>query len=321
MKHDESIPWNESDQSSDPKRLADDLLVDAMLQGRYQDTPKTTAERVERACHALEGSPRLIPFRWKAGLSTAAAAVIILALVLTLSSPQSVRADLGPILEAFDEGDKTYRIDIITDANESRPPRRFERLRTGHRPPFRPPRRGMTARRLDDATLSIRGRSYILICRAPRGGQITKGFDGTESWLITPWGGSRRSDDPNLLRTEIPDHISSLLFLNLRDTLQQIEEHYILSGSSAGTLADGQTPTEYYLAERIARRGGMPRRIELWVDPITHELQQITCTSVAFRSPRETRYTLQITLVDTTPLPEDWFTQQAHLKVSTHRRN
>ena len=99
----------------------------------------------------------------------------------------------------------------------------------------------MTARRLDGASLYVRGRSYVLVCQTRRGGRITKGYDGTESWVVYPWGASAASEDPNLVKTEIPDHVSALLFLDLRDTLHQIEKDYELSGPSTGTLEDGQT--------------------------------------------------------------------------------
>jgi len=301
---------------SDAERVADERLLDALLTGRHEDTPESTAQRVERVCHALETAPRVISLRWKAGLSTAAAAVVVLGLLLTLSAPQSVQADLAPILTAFDKGDKTYQITIAADTNEPAPRRGFGRRRFGRRLAFKPPRRGMMTRRLDNATLQIRGRRYVLTCRTGRGGEVLKGFDGQESWLVCPWGASARGDDHSLLEQEIPDHISSLLFLDLRDMLHQIEAQYALSGPSAGTLDDGQTPTQYYRAERIGRRDRMPRRIEFWVDPLTHELQQIVCTGVHFRGPGRQRYTLRITLVSTEPLPEEWFTQQAHIRPS-----
>ena len=178
----------------------------------------------------------------------------------------------------------------------------------------------MTARRLDDASLYVRGRSYVLACRTRRGGQIVKGYDGEESWVVYPWGASAASEDPNLVKTEIPDHVSALLFLDLRDTLHQIEKEYELSGPSTGTLEDAETPTKYYVAERISRRGKTPVQIEMWVDPVTHELQQVVCTGVHFYGPRTARYTLQISLVDTRPLPEDWFTREAHHKGVAGRR-
>lgn len=315
MRHeDESSPRDTPDQQSDSECIADELLVDALLKGRYRDTPETTAQRIAKARNALEGGPRIVSWRWQAGLSTVAAAVIILGLILTLYSPQTVQADLAPILAAFDKGDKTYHIDIAADPNESPQRRGYRRRRSERSPAFKSPRRALTARRLDDATLYVRGLSYVLTCRTGHGGKVTKGFDGKESWLVYPWGASTRSDDGSLLQKEISDHISSLLFLDLRDMLHEIEENYMLAVPSAGTVEDGQTRMEYYLAERVSRRDRIPHRIELWVDPVTHELHEILCTGVRFHGPRTPRYTLQITLVDTKSLPEDWFTQQAHTR-------
>ena len=59
----------------------------------------------------------MISWHWKAGLSTAAAAIVILGLILVLSAPLDVQADLAPILAAFDIGDKTYQIDISRDTH------------------------------------------------------------------------------------------------------------------------------------------------------------------------------------------------------------
>ncbi len=310
----EFSPRETPDPALDPEPIADELLVDALLKGRYRDTPETTARRIAQAGRALEAAPRRIRLRWKAGFSTAAAAVIVLGLILTLYPPQSVQADLAPILGAFDEGDKTYQIDIAADSNEPAPRRGYGRQRLRRRLAFKSPRQGMAARRLDGAILYVRGRCYVLTCRTGRGGKITKGFDGKESWLVCPWGASSRGDDHSLLQQDIPDHISSLLFLDLRDMLHQIEQDYILSGPSTGTVAGGQTSMEYYVAERTRRRDRLPRRIELWVDPVTHELQQVVCTGVRFRGPRMPRYILRITPIDTKPLPEDWFTQKAHTR-------
>ncbi|MCG8700059.1 MAG: hypothetical protein MI922_18530, partial [Bacteroidales bacterium] len=69
----------------------------------------------------------------------------------------------------------------------------------------------------------------------------------------------------------------------------------------------------YYIAERISRRGKQPQRIELWFDNLSHQIQEVICSGFAFHSPRATRYTLHIKLTDTTVLPENWFQQAAHM--------
>lgn len=305
---------NGHDPKIDAEHLADDRLVDAMLKGHYRDTPKATAQRITRACRALEISPRLVAWHWKAGLSTAAAAIVVLGLTLMLISPQNVQADLTPVLAAFDRGDRTYSIDISVESNKPVHRRGFGNRRFERRPPFRSPRRGMSALRLDGASLYTRGRHYLLTCGGPRGGSIHKGFDGHESWLVMPWGKSIRGQDHSLLQTEIPDHISSLLFLDLRDTLHKIQKNYTLSGPSLGTLENGFSEMEYYIAELNDRQSKKPRLIELWFDVASDQLEQILCTGVSMRNPKASRYNLQINLVDTEPLPGDWFTQAAHIQ-------
>jgi len=310
--HEKSPQPNGHDPQIDAEHLVDDRLIDAMLKGHYQDTPEATAQRVTRVCRALEVSPRHVKWHWKASLSTAAAAIVILGLTLVLMSPQNVQADLAPVLAAFDRGDKTYSIDIGTDTDQPVRRRGFGPRRFGRRPPFRSPRRGMSAQRLDGASLYTRGHNYLLTWHSPRGGSISKGFDGQDRWLVTPWGKSRRGQNHSLLQTEIPDHISSLLFLDLRDTLHQIQKNYTLSGPLLGTLEDGFSEMEYYIAELDDHQNKRPRRIELWFDIASNQLHQILCTGVPTHHPKGSRTNLQINLVNTEPLPENWFTQAAH---------
>jgi hypothetical protein len=301
-------------QGHDPQGLAEDMLVDAMLRGHYQDTPEVKAQRVTRAYQALEASPRLIPWHWKAGLSTAAAAIVVLGLILVLSVPQEVQADLAPVLAAFDIGDKTYQIDIGRDNRQPDRPLDMKRRRPGRRPPFRPPRRSMKARLLDGASLYTRGRRYVLTCRGPRGGKIVKGFDGQESWLVTPWGQSKRGQDHSLLQEDLPEHISSLLFLDLRAMLHKIKEEYTLSGPARGTAEDAPLQLEYYIAQRSDPPDRVPECIELWVNTQTNQLYQIRCSGVRFHSQHKSPCTLEIRLLNTDPLPQNWFRQEAHAR-------
>jgi len=370
----------------DADGLAEELLVDAMLRGYYQDTPEANVQRVTRAYQALQArslsenpiwlraacfatgrrpapstiysdiacfavlashttaaalihqyvkqfkktarsraddgilrqtpGPRVIPWHWKAGLSSAAAAIIVLGLMLVLSAPQQVQANLAPVLAAFDIGDQTYQIDVGRDSEQPDPRLEFGRRRRGHRPPFRPPGRSMKARLLDGASLYTRGRNYVLTCRGPRGGKIVKGFDGQESWLVTPWGRSKRGQDHSLLQEDLPEHISSLLFLDLRTTLHKIQEKYTLSGPARGTAEDAPLQLDYYIARRIDPQGRIPKRIELWVDTQSNQLYQILFSGVRFHSRYKSPYTLEIRLVNTDPLPTDWFRQQAHARTA-----
>ncbi|MCG8700061.1 MAG: hypothetical protein MI922_18540, partial [Bacteroidales bacterium] len=183
-----------TDQSAqqETEALVDQLLLDALLQGRYQDTPETTLMHVERAWQRHLAFQRIRLWRWGAGFISAAAAVLVLGLMMILSSPQNVQANLDPILAAFDQGDKTYRIEISSDSNHPTHKPHFGRRRFGHGPRFRSPRHGMKARILDGASLYTRGHNYVLTCRGPRGTTLTKGFDGKEKWFITPSGQSLR---------------------------------------------------------------------------------------------------------------------------------
>jgi hypothetical protein len=292
--------------------VADDLLVDALLTGHFQDTEQTTSRRVEEACRVFERPPHRLWQHWRAGLSTAAAAVIVVGLVLTFGAPQDVQADLTEILDAFDAGDKTYQIEISKDSYQPlRPGPRRNRGRVRRGQPFRVPRPKPTPRHLDGALLYTRGHQYVLVCNTPAGVKVTKGYDGQQSWLIGPGGRSRTGSDPNLLQRDIPEDIASLLFLDLRETLHQVGENYNVSEPTEWTLQDTQVRLLCYVAERTSRKGRLPRRIELWVDAETNQLDHFICTGMVFRNP-SARYTLRIDLVSTEPLPADWFTQDAH---------
>ena len=100
--------------------------------------------------------------------------------------------------------------------------------------------------------------------------------------------------------------------VDLRDILHQIRKDYAVSRPCRSLTQDGATPVMYLVADRIAPRTKLPRRIELWVETETGQLHDILCTGVRFHRSAP-RYTLRITLVDVAPLSFDWFTPQAHI--------
>lgn len=281
--------------------IADELLVDAMLKGHYQDSPQSIAKRVDKACNKMDIEHRNHIFdHWMAKIS-AAAAVIILGFIFVFNTPPTAHADFAAVLAAFDIGDKTYKININA-ATDNTPQYQYK----SHR-------RGNTAEHLDGASLYIRQHSYVLNYRTARGQGITRGFDGHSHWLLLH---HRRqsvlSDDPNRLYSEVPDYIQELLFMDLRQMLHQIQTKYRLSEPIL-SLEDGDIgQMQYYVAERISLRGKMPKHIELWFDTTTNQLQKIQCSDISFHSARSVRYTMQIELVSTEPLPGSWFNPQSH---------
>ena len=295
--NDTSLP---NPQDRNIESIADELLVDAMLKGRYQDSPQSIADRVEKACSELDTEHRNYIFdHWLAKVS-AVAAVIILGFFLVFNSPQTVYADFAAVLAAFDIGDKTYQINIDIAADSPQ-----------HK--YVSPRRGSAAQHLDGASLYIRQRSYVLDYRTARGRGITKGFDGHSHWLLLH---HRRqsvlSDDPNSLDSELPDYIQELLFMDLRQMLHQIQEKYRLSEPVISQEDGDFSRIHYYVAQRINARGKTPKRIELWFDTTANQLQKIQFSDISFHSARSARYTMQIELVSTEPLPASWFTPQSH---------
>jgi len=301
-----------SAQERSPETVADELLVHALLRGRSEDTPAALQSRVERACAALEPGPRRIKRPWRLGVSTAAAAVIVVGLVLMFSTPGDVQADFGPVLAAFDVGDKTYHIEVGDQLRLARRPFGPGPRRGGRGRAFRPGGRGAASPRWDDAVLYTRGRQYVLVCRTPNGRKVARGFDGRQHWLTHPWRQPRISGDPNRLPGDVPEDIMALLFLDLRDILHQVRANYRIHELADAEAPNGRIPARRFVAQRRSRRSALPQRIELWFDPTTGQLEQILCVEAGLRG-RQRRQTLRISLTGTDPLPTDWFTPGAHL--------
>jgi hypothetical protein len=294
------------------QELADDLLVHALLVGRFQDTPELASQRVNRVCLAFERLLSPARWYWKVGLSTAAAAIIVLGLALFFFSSQNVQAQLSQVLDAFDIGDRTFQIDIGEDPGQPSPDSPKGWTRAAHRPAFKSARARMLAKRLDGALLYVRNRKHVLTYTTPTGLKIARGFDGKQGWMTHPWRGLPVSSDPNLLQAAIPDEAVSLLFVDLRDMLHQIRKNYTLSKPCRSPSQDGGPSVLYFAADRVTPRTRLPRRIELWVDAETGQIHDILCTGVSFRR-SVAQYVLRITLVNAAPLSSDWFTPQAHL--------
>lgn len=304
-------PRPDPSEKDSPDRIAEDRLLHAMLKGRYRDDAGMMQRHIDEALDRLKRPARVTWRPWRAGLSTAAAAVVVLGLLLMFSAPGDVQADFEPILEAFDRGDKTYKIEMGDRLRLSARPRRgFQRrMRSGPRRQGSP--RHMQGPAPNSAILYTRADQYVLEFTARDGRKIAKGFDGRQSWLAGPWRKPQMTNDPNLLHAYIPEDIASLLFLDLRDILHQVGANYEVHELADAEAPNGRLPMRHFIAKRHGRRSKLPRRIELWFDPTTDQLEEILCVETGLRGPRR-RQTLRISLVSTEPLPSDWFTPKAH---------
>ncbi len=168
------------DDGSDPQRLADDLLLDAILAGRAQDDDASVRRRVRAACERIAdqplasiGSSSPNPIRWRS--LTAAAAVLVAAVglvALLVATPSPAFALVDASIRRIESGDLTFRITVDTAD---------ERL-TADRPP-RPHRRGGGLRRqLDGATLHVRGEQSVMLIPDRSGAVLARGHDGTRFW-------------------------------------------------------------------------------------------------------------------------------------------
>ncbi len=292
--------------------IVEDRLVHAMLKRRYHDDEVTMQRHIDQALARLKQPAHRTWRPWRVGLSTAAAAVVVVGLLLMFSSPRNVQADFGPVLAAFDSGDKTYKIEIGDQLRLSPKPDRpiQRRMRRG-------PKRWASTDRplprpLNGAVLYTRADQYVLEFTTREGRKIAKGFDGQQSWLAGPWREPKITNDPNLLHEYIPDDIASLLFLDLRDIFHQVSANYEVHELADAEAPNGRLPVRHFIAKRHRTRSKLPRRIELWFDPTTDQLQEILCIETGLRGPGH-RLTLRISLVSDEPLPTNWFAPAAHL--------
>lgn len=308
--HDLTPKPENNDRDMDIESVADQLLIDSLLKWKHKDTPKSIDQRVKQVSEGIDQMHRnYIITHWKSKL-TVAAAVIIIGFIMVINSPPTVQADFAAVLNAFDTGDKIYKINISSQngLDQDRNTRQAQHYS------YRSPRRGNTTRNLDGAMLYIRQKCYVLKYRTSRGRGITKGFDGNKKWLINHFRRqSTLSKDPNSIPSDLPDYISSMMFLNLRDMLHKIEEQYILSEPILNPETDANQYIQYYVADRISQRGKMPKHVEIWFDTKVKQVQQIVFTELSFHSPRSPRHNLQIILESTESLSEKWFTPEMHL--------
>jgi hypothetical protein len=130
--------------------------------------------------------------------------------------------------------------------------------------------RGQPQPSADDAVLHVRGPDrYVLVRRFPDGTSFVTGYDGTHSWSVPPQGPVRVSTDPRRFRGALPGERHAIPFVDLRASLQQLEEAYAvrtLEKSSREGLRELQ-------ATRKGSAYGGPKSVTIWYDGQTRRIQ------------------------------------------------
>ena len=169
--HDIPIAPGDSENGNEPlgnvqiQEWADDRFVHALLVGHFQDTPETASQRVARVCSAFEKSVGARRWYWRAGLSTAAAAVLLAGLAVFFWPAK--------VCNAAPPGSRhlRHRRQNIPNRHQrgyrpARPGCEEELDASSRRPAFKPARRHAVAKRLGRAlcTSKTASRSSRTLC-------------------------------------------------------------------------------------------------------------------------------------------------------------
>ncbi|MBN1554428.1 MAG: hypothetical protein JXA11_06765 [Phycisphaerae bacterium] len=291
------------------RQLADEQLLHALLRGRYCDTEASAAKLVDRVLHAITPRPaRPLWFRLvRATLSSAAAMVLVVILIeLSLPRTSSATSDYDRVLSAFmTEGDRTYSLQYAMqslngDAETEETPA------APHRPPMRPRGPG----RLHGAKLYLRGgNQYVFEIQLPREKTLWIGQDGRNAWAVRPQGAVLFSEERDAFHLPFFEEMTTLPLIDMRDTLHAAKNGYVLDPPKRVTMDDGRG-AEYFLARRNQQAARRPQRIEIWADPQSGLLYRVVFSRMHFGQTLCRQ--LRMEYLNGKPLPENWFTYQAH---------
>ena len=167
-------------------------------------------------------------FLWKGRYValTAAACLIFLAIIVGLqfsgSTVFAASAELQRIIQASESSlARTYVVTALDGNAETRTPSTRSR---GEKPS------------VDGALLSVAGEGqYVLIRYFADGTEFITGSNGATAWSVPPRGRVRVSRDPTRFRGAVPGQQHAIPFIDMRNSLQQLQESYELDLSSETT--------------------------------------------------------------------------------------
>ncbi|MDE0889100.1 MAG: hypothetical protein OSA40_06530 [Phycisphaerales bacterium] len=316
------------------RQLADDLLMDAILQGHHLDQRGALEGRIQRVMVDVEtpaSRPRTSR-RLHQGLShrltgrawgTAIAAAVLLAAglttMLTISTTPTAVASLDQTLRLIELEDLTFRLELAKEqtAGSRAIDRRLPRNR---RPSRRSGRSAPPIEHLNGAALHVRGPKYVLLGDRDRRRGLAKGFDGESHWSNSP--PEPRKQDESGNRNPLLDELFEFITLDVHELVRDLRAGYDLKiieiiGIEPESNPDGVD--RQLVHHRAERRDGaksrLPLQIDLWTDADTGRLEALDCRGVRLRGPNDT-YEISLTLESDAPLPDTWFDRQSHLPES-----
>ncbi|MEZ5944303.1 MAG: hypothetical protein R3C18_23175 [Planctomycetaceae bacterium] len=185
-------------------------------------------------------------------LSTAVCVTLVLGLIFwqSVSSPVLAASDeLQRIIQASEAAlDRTY---VVTALDEDIDSEALPSTVRGAKPS------------VDGALLHVRGpNQYVLVRYFADGTEFITGSDGTTAWSVPPRGRVRVSSDPTRFRGAVPGQQHAIPFIDMRNSLRQLQESYELD-LSLETTPEGWRRMN---ATRRATATGGPKQVTLWYD-------------------------------------------------------
>jgi|JI9StandDraft_1071089.scaffolds.fasta_scaffold00076_7 hypothetical protein len=197
--------------------------------------------------------------------------------------------------------DRTYLLQVET--NEIGGARQRRKPNDEQRPP-KPP--------LNGARLCVRGNHKFVLQRSLENGDtFLTGCDGVSSWSVPQKGAVRVSSDPQEFNRDVPGHEYSMSLCQLDDALKQLSiayEIFVVPSEETDAASDELEATRLLVAtKRKGFRG--PRRVEITYQQKSRLLEQIRFIDMPYG---EDRMTVRMSLIDLTPLPNNFFQHDAH---------
>jgi len=116
---------------------------------------------------------------------------------------------------------------------------------------------------VDGALLHVRGpNQYVLVRYFADGTEFITGSDGTTAWSVPPRGRVRVSSDATRFRGAVPGQQHAIPFIDMRNSLRQLQESYELD-LSPETTPEGWRRMN---ATRKSSTAGGPKQVTLWYD-------------------------------------------------------
>lgn len=220
-------------------RLRAEMLAGDMLENQHA----VVANR--------RSSERLLVRRVVA-LTTAVCVTLVLGLIFwqSVSSPVlAASAELRRIIQASEAAlDRTY---VVTALDEDVDSEALPSTGRGAKPS------------VDGALLQVRGpNQYVLVRYFADGTEFITGSDGTTAWSVPPRGRVRVSSDATRFRGAVPGQQQAIPFVDMRNSLHQLQESYELDLSPENTPEGWRRMN----ATRKATATGGPKQVTLWYD-------------------------------------------------------